>query len=131
MRATEEPVNETLKLFYERLLAVLRKPLVREGEWRLLECEQAWPENFSSDSFIASSWTNNDERIVVAVNYSANHAQCYVTLPFADLRGHKWQLVDLIGDAVYERDGNDLYERGLYLDEPAWKSQVFLITPIQ
>jgi hypothetical protein len=47
-------------------------------------------------------------------------------LPFGDLPPHKWQLVDLIGDAVYERDGNDLYKRGLYLDEPSWKAQVSL-----
>ena len=130
VRAPEEPVNETLKQFYERLLAVLRTPLVREGEWLLLECGQAWAGNHSSDSYIAYFWTNNEDRLLVAVNYSANQAQCYVKLPFADLRGRNWQLVDLIGDAVYERDGNDLHEGGLYLDEPAWKAQIFLVTAI-
>jgi hypothetical protein len=32
---------------------------------------------------------------------------------------------DLLGDARYERDGNDLEMRGLYLDEPPWKASVF------
>lgn len=130
VRAPEEPVDETIKHFYERLLAVLRKPLLREGEWQLLELEQAWAGNSSADSFIAGSWQKDSERLLVAVNYSANQAQCYVKLPFVELRDHKWQLVDLIGDAVYERDGKDLHERGLYLDEPAWSAQVFSITAI-
>ena len=131
VRAPEEPINETLKQFYERLLAVLHEPLVREGEWKLLECKQAWKGNSSSDAYVAFCWTNDEDRLLVAVNYSANQAQGYVSLPFADLPGHKWQLVDLIGDAVYERDGTDLYERGLYLDEPSWKAQVFSMTVIE
>lgn len=128
VRAPEEPVDTRLKEFYERLLAVLHEPLVHEGEWQLLECAQAWAGNSSAAGFIASSWTKNNERLLVAVNYSANQAQCYVKLPFADLRGRKWKLVDLIGDAVYERDGRDLVEGGLYLDEPGWKAQVFSMT---
>jgi hypothetical protein len=127
VRAPEEPVNETLKQFYERLLDVLRTPLVGEGEWSLLECKQVWAGNSSSDSYIAYFWTHDEHRLLVAVNYSATQAQCYVNLPFAELRGCKWELVDLIGDAVYQRDGNDLHDGGLYLDEPAWKAQVFLL----
>ena len=129
VRAPEEPVDSRLREFYERLLAVLRRPLVRDGDWQLLECEQAWPGNSSSDGFIASSWTKDDERLLVAVNYSANQAQCYVKLPFTDLQGRKWKLVDLIGVAVYERDGSDLRDGGLYLDEPGWTAQVFSMTP--
>jgi hypothetical protein len=68
--------------------------------------------------------------MLVAVNYSANQGQCYVKLPFTDLRDQKWGLKDLLGDAEYEREGNDLHERGLYLDEPAWRVLVFSITSI-
>ena len=32
------------------------------------------------------------------------------------------------GDARCVRDGNDLQVRGLYLDEPAWRAQVFSLT---
>ena len=34
----------------------------------------------------------------------------------------------MIGDATYERDGNDLQARGLYLDEPPWRAHVFSLT---
>jgi hypothetical protein len=51
-----------------------------------------------------------------------------VRLPFADIGNSQWQLEDLLGDAIYEREGNDLQARGLYLDEPPWKASVFALT---
>jgi hypothetical protein len=30
-----------------------------------------------------------------------------------------------MGEAQYDRDGNDLQSRGLYLDVPAWHCHVF------
>src|SRR6516165_2163169 len=49
VRSPDEPVDQTLKRFYDRLLNVLRHPVVREGQWRLLECTPAWGGNGSSD----------------------------------------------------------------------------------
>ena len=60
------------------------------------------------------------------MNYAPNQSQCYVRLPFADLGDGQWRLEDLIGDATYERQGNDLQARGLYLDVPPWKAHIFL-----
>ena len=127
VRALEEPVNERLKEFYDRLLATLRQEVVREGEWHLLECVPAWSENWGS--FVAFAWESTDgERLLAAVNYSPHQSQCYVKLPFSDLTESEWQLEDLLGDAVYERQGNDLQTRGLYLDEPAWSASIFSLT---
>jgi hypothetical protein len=64
----------------------------------------------------------------VAVNYAANQSQCYVRLPFADLGDRRWRLQDLLGDATYDRDGNDLRSRGLYLDMSPWRACVFQLT---
>ena len=38
-RGPVEPVDRNLQQFYDRLLAVLRQPVVREGQWQLLECQ--------------------------------------------------------------------------------------------
>jgi hypothetical protein len=131
VRAPEEPVDEQLRQFYDSLLAVLRNPLVREGQWQLLECNPAWEGTWSNDSFIAFAWESTQARTLVAVNYSASQGQTYVKLPFEDLRDQKWRLKDLLGDAEYEREGYDLHERGLYLDEPAWTVLVFSISAIE
>jgi hypothetical protein len=59
------------------------------------------------------------------VNYASHRSQCYVRLPFPDLGGGGWRLRDLLGDARYDRDGNDLQSRGLYLDAAPWQYHVF------
>jgi hypothetical protein len=125
-RAPDEPVNQELAKFYDRLLAVLRRPAARDGGWQLLECLPAWEGNWTWDCVLAFAWQGPDEeRLLVAVNYAENQSQCYVRLPFANLGKGRWRLTDLLGDATYDRDGNDLKARGLYLDVPPWQTHVF------
>jgi hypothetical protein len=40
----------------------------------------------------------------------------------------RWRLNDLLGEAMYEREGSDLQARGLYLDEPAWQASIFSLS---
>ena len=131
VRAPLEPVDEALQRFYDGLLAVLRQPVVRDGQWRLLECVPAWEGNGTWDGFIAWSWEAPDrQRRLIAVNYAGDPGQCYVRLPFPDLGGQAVRLKDLMGPASYDRDGSDLVSRGLYLDVPAWSYHVFeMATP--
>ena len=49
-------------------------------------------------------------------------------LPFTDRGTSQWRLKDLLGDVTYERNGNDLQTRGLYLDELPWQAHVFSLT---
>jgi hypothetical protein len=129
-RAPGEPVDPQLEQFYERLRGVLVQSAVRDGQWQLLECRPAWDGNWTWDCFITFGWQGpGGERLLVAVNYAPNQSQCYVRLPFGDLGGRPWRLEDLIGKAVYERDGNDLQTRGLYLDMCPWQAAVFSLEP--
>jgi hypothetical protein len=129
-RRPEEPVDADLAKFYDRLLTVLRRPVVRKGQWQLLECRQAWDGNWTSDCFIAFAWHGDGpDRMVVAVNYAANQSQCYIRLPFADLAGQRWRLADQLGTDVYDRDGNDLQSRGLYLDMAPWRPAIYTLSP--
>ncbi|MEO8425970.1 MAG: alpha-amylase family glycosyl hydrolase [Verrucomicrobiota bacterium] len=129
VRAPDQSVNSSLRQFYERLLAALRTPAIRQGRWQLLESVPAWDGNTTSDAFIAFAWENDDgERVVVCVNYAGHPSQCYVRLPFPDLGGRQWRLRDRLDDAQYERDGNDLQSRGFYLDLPPWQCHVFEMT---
>jgi len=102
---------------------------VDNGDWQLLECVPAWEDNWTAECFVAWLWTSSaGDRRLVAVNYAANQSQCYVRLPFADIGNGQWRLKDLLGDATYDREGKDLSDRGLYLDEAAWKTSVFSLT---
>ena len=127
-RGPVEPVNQALAVFYDRLLAVLRRPAVRNGWWQLLECVPAWEGNGTWDGFVAFAWDGPDgERLLVAVNYAPHQGQCFVRLPFTDLASRSWRLVDRIGSATYDRDGDDLRERGLYLDARPWEASAFTL----
>jgi len=131
-RGPDEPIDSRLKQFYGRLLGVLRRPVVREGKWQLLDCTPAWEGNWTHDCFLVFAWQGaGDERLVVTVNYVPNQSQCYVRLPFTDLGNSQWRLQDLLGDAQYNRDGNNLQSHGLYLDVPPWQYHVFTMTPIE
>jgi hypothetical protein len=127
-RAPEEPVDRELVDFYERLLAIVRQPVLREGDWRLCECQPAWDGNGSSDDFIACAWSLGNERLLVAVNYSDHPAQGYVRLPFAGLDGSAWRLTDQLGQEIYDRSSAELQSRGLYLDVSAWKAHAFRLS---
>ena len=129
VRAPEEPEDPRLEAFYRRLLAALRRPVLRDGTWQLLDCTAAWGGNGTSDCFLGFAWRGaGEERLLVAVNYAPNQSQCYVRLPFADLAHCRWRLEDLIADVTYERDGSDLQARGLYLDVSPWRAHAFALT---
>lgn len=128
VRGPIEPVNDDVRAFYNRLLTVLRNPTVREGDWQLLECEPAWDDNWTNDCFVVFAWQGpQSERIIVAVNYAPNQSQCHVRLPFPELSGKKWQLQDQLSAASFEWNGDDLLEKGLYLDHAPWQSCVFSV----
>jgi hypothetical protein len=121
-------VDGAIREFYGRLLACLNDPAFRDGQWRLLACRPAWEGNPSSDAFVAFSWTGpEDRRRLVAVNYAGHRSQCTVELPWDDLAGRAWRLADRMGTETYDRTGEDLATRGLYLDMPAWGYHVFSV----
>ncbi|MFZ1933823.1 MAG: alpha-amylase family glycosyl hydrolase [Thermoguttaceae bacterium] len=121
-----EASDPKLQEFYQRLLALLREPVVRGGRWQLLECMPAWDGNWTWDCFVAFAWQGPDEeRLVVAVNYAPNQSQCRLRLPFTDLAGKRWRLHDRLTSAVYDREGADLQSHGLFLDTAPWQAAVF------
>jgi glycosidase len=126
-RGPREPTDETLAAFYDRLLAVLRRSVVRQGAWKLLECAAAWDGNWTWDCFLAFSWEAHEERLLAAVNYSDHQSQCRVRLPFEGLNRGAWRLRDELGGPSYERDGSELAAHGLYLDLSPWESAVYSV----
>jgi hypothetical protein len=128
VRAPQEPVDAAIAKFYTRLLAALRQPALRDGLWSLLGCASAWPGNASAEQFIAWRWELPASLwLCVAVNYAPQQGQCFVHLPFPELAGRTLRFTDLLGAAVYERPGDDLLQRGLYLDLPSWGHHVFAV----
>lgn len=131
VRGPNESPDETLKRFYNRLLAVLRQTSVREGDWELLSCEPGWEGNWTNDCILASSWRSaHGEPLVVAVNYAPHPSQCHVRLPFAGLDGKQWILQDQLRPARYDWKGDDLRGKGLFLDLAPWQASIFTLVEL-
>ncbi len=125
-RAPDEPGDERITRFYDRLLEWLRLPVLRDGDWELLECAPAWDGNWTNDCYIAFCWRGADKRrLLIAVNYAANQSQCLVRIPFPEIRDQKVRLDDLLNDVTYDRDGDEMLDRGLHVDLPPWGCHVF------
>jgi hypothetical protein len=118
-RWPEEPADEVLSEFYKALLIEIRSPVFRTGEWQLLTCS-GWADNDSSRHMVACSWTHGADRRVVVVNLADVRAQARVTLPWADLGDHDWQMADVLTGERFYRAGGDLLH-GLYVDLPGWQ----------
>ena len=126
VRAPQETTENSLRLFYEKLLSILQRQPVRDGQWQLLECGPAWESNWTSDCFLAFAWEGRGrERLLVVVNYATNQSQCHIRLPFTELTGHTARFQDLMSAACYERRGDELQSQGLFLDMPGWGYHVF------
>ena len=128
VRGPDEPVDEAVRAYYDRLLAVLRLPVVRQGQWRLLECAPAWDGNWTSDCFVAFGWELDEARLIVVVNFADHPSQCHVRLPLAGLAEAAWRCEDRLGDRSYDWRGEDLVARGLFVDCHPWQACAFSMT---
>ena len=128
VRGPDEPVDGRIARFYGALLALLRDPLVRDGDWRPLEVSPAWDGNPTHDGFVAFGWRLGERRLVVVVNLGPTQGQCYVTAPLDELRGVSVRLVDRLAGVVFERDADGLAASGLYVDLPPFGHHVLEAT---
>jgi len=110
-------------------MACLAQPIVRQGEWRLLDALPAWEDNSTWSNYVIFSWLHAEQLLLVVVNYSPDPSQCYVRLAYPWLHSRNWRLEDWLSPAVYVRHGTDLTGRGLYLDLPAWGVHAFSFQP--
>jgi hypothetical protein len=125
-----EEIAPTIKNFYDRLLTILKQPVLRDGFWQLLECQPAWEGNWTNDCFVAFAWQlAGQSPLIVAVNYAPNQSQCQVPLPLADLAGKRWCLQDQLSGQCYHRNGDNLAVQGLFVDHAPWQAAVFSLTP--
>ncbi len=118
-RRPEEPVDKELQEFYSKLLAAIDTPVFRSGEWKLCD-RTGWPDNATFENVVAWSWNGEGDRYMIVVNLSDGAAQARVKIPWNDLKGNQWRLTDLLSDATYERDGDEMVSSGLYVDLQPW-----------
>ncbi len=123
-RRPVEQVSNDLVTFYQGLLKATNHDVFRNGQWRL--CEQSgWPDNQSYLNILSWCWIKDEERYLVVVNFSEGTAQALVHVPWDELRGETWRLIDVLSGETFDRSGSEMRDSGLYVDLGPWKCHFF------
>jgi hypothetical protein len=56
-----------------------------------------------------------------------NRGQCRLPLAFSEFRGKPVHLSDVLAAKIYDRDGSDLVDIGLYIDHTLWHFNLFAL----
>jgi glycosidase len=126
-RLHEEPDPAVVGI-YEALLGVLPETAVGAGDCALVDASAAWEGNPTHGAFTLLQWQRPDDAgafDLVVINHSEQRAQCFARLTARGLAGGSWQLTDRLGHERYERAGDELATRGLFLDVPPHAAQLF------
>lgn len=124
-RGPIDPGSPDIAGFYERLFRVLRLDILRDGSWRRLDPEPAWPGNPTFGNLLAGFWEDAAGRqIAVIVNFTDTRGQCRVRLPVCVADG-PFALADLMGSEKYEREASELCDPGLFVELGPWRYNVF------
>jgi len=126
-RRRVETIDTAIREYYESLLSIVTGETFRKGTWTPLDTYPAWEENFTYRHFIIYLWDYRESLYLVVVNYSPERSQCYVPLPFKEFLNSTCILEDLLEENHYERDGDILSTKGLYLDMRAFYRHLFEI----
>jgi glycosidase len=130
-RRPVEPVDPAIAGLYDGLLRALNGSAVGHGRGEVLPPLPAWPGNPTAESLVAMQWQAVPGQFdLVVVNLAAHRSQGYVRLTVPDLARSNWRMEDLLGDAAYERYGDDLQNAGLYLDVAEHGAQLFRFRPL-
>lgn len=108
-RYPDEPVDEELRAFYDRLLSTN----VKTGRWQLID----------NHDMLAWAWQSGEARHLIVINFAPEAGWTRVRLPWSST-GARWRLTDRLDGRVFERDGDELATEGLYVELPAWGSHV-------
>lgn len=118
-RRPEESVNMELYVFYTKLLHAIDDPVFKGGDWTLCE-RTGWPDNGSFENIVAWTWKKDRDRYLVAVNLSDLQCQALVKASDDALRGSRCRLTDVLSAETYERNGDEMFAQGLYVDLQPW-----------
>ncbi len=118
-RRPQEPVDQQLRAFYEKLLKSLGDLAFRDGEWTLCPCS-GWPDNQSFKNLLAWTWQQEENRHLIVINFSGSTVQGRVQVPWSDRRSGVWRLSDTLSEVTYDRDGAEMSNPGLYVELQPW-----------
>jgi hypothetical protein len=128
-RRPKERMDVDLAAFYRKLLKAVDREVFRNGTWSLCE-RSGWPDNQSYLNLLVWCWIKDDDRFLIVINYGDSVAQGLIRMPWDELRRKKWRLGDQLSGETYDRSGDDMRDKGLYMVLKPWGCHVFQVHPL-
>ena len=132
-RRPDEPVDEAVRAFYARVLAVLREPTLRDGSFVPLEVRPAGETDRTWDGVVAFAWREDGGGgpcLVVVVNLRPQPAWARIPLgPAGFEAGRTYRLLDRLDGATYRRSGDEVSGPGLFVALRPRQSHLFTVEP--
>ncbi len=124
-RRPPEGPQKAVQSFYDKLLNVISSACFHDGEWKLCD-RTGWPDNSSWGDILAWCWElSGQERHLIAVNLSDHRSQALIQVPWEDIGGARWKLIDVLSGSEYERDGDSMQSPGLFVELEGWNYHFF------
>lgn len=124
-REPKEATDSETAGLYRRLLKFIHNPVTHDGDWSLLTSYPAWEKSQTYLGIMAWFWVHGQDCKMVVVNYSMLRAQAVIHLPEFLTRRFFVQFRDVLTDKIYDRTGEELFQKGLYVDLQPWQSHLF------
>ncbi len=134
-RRPDEPVDEAVRAFYGRVLAVLRDPVLRHGAFVPLEVRPSGEGDRSFDGLVAFAWREEGAEggpgLVVVVNLRGEPAWARIPLRPAGFEpGREYRLVDRLDGSAYTRHGDEVAGPGLFVALRPHQSHLFTVETV-
>jgi hypothetical protein len=125
-RAADEPADAALQAICARILRLADDPVFHDGTWSPAPVEPAG--DGTSGQLIAYHWRLDDAFRLLVLNVNGAAAQGRVMIAGEVASGVSYAFNDLLNDAIYVRDGEELVERGIYVRLDGFAAHVFCVT---
>lgn len=129
-RRVPEPPDQGISLFYEQLLKTLSTDVLKNGSWQMLDSLPAWDGNFSHVRIFAFWWQKGGETRMAVVNFASDPSQAYVRVPLPRDAGENIRFKDLFSSRFYDRNSDEVRNRGMYLAMPGFDIHLFQVVPV-
>jgi hypothetical protein len=118
----EEPPDEELERYYNRVLRLTREEILRNGSWEPLPVLPVDGER-RPEELLAWQWRLAPHRLAVVINFADHTVQGRVRLG-ADRTDQGYRLEDRLNETAYFRSGQELAD-GLYVRLDAGQAHLF------
>ncbi|NMB56501.1 alpha-amylase [Candidatus Beckwithbacteria bacterium] len=122
-RKITEEVNLDLQTFYQKLFTITQNQFFQNAKMQTLEIAQI-------DKFpmpVAYLWQTDEEAKIIVLNFENNLVKGNLKIQTLDFKNDKVAFFEEIKQKNYEYKRNDLKKYGLYVELPAFQSQIFSV----